>query len=305
MNTPPMSIIPKVIHDLLDELEASKQSRLPAWNALQRLRSVLSEVGNVAIPAPAQKTFDAEGELLEHALTKSFRIRNEAMKSLCSSVRRFRDATIKEDCKSDYPESPRSGGGSDPKLTHVRTIQTNHFGRRTCSPLSYRDSTATGFADSWNIAPTQDVLTMRLHPETKQRTLDTLRWGLIPNWAKDPKVAYKTINARAETVDTAPSFRQPFKKRRCLVPVDGFYERKKVPGGKIPFSISMKDDSPFVFAGLWEGWEDPANHEDRMKAWPISSRVNSPKNDDAEIIVPIELSLERDLLYDPIAERLL
>jgi hypothetical protein len=100
-----MSITPKAIQDLLDELEASKQSRLRAWKALQRLRSVLSEVGNVAIPAPAQKTFDAEGELLEHALTKSFRIRNEAMKSLCSSVRRFRDATIKEECKSDYPNA--------------------------------------------------------------------------------------------------------------------------------------------------------------------------------------------------------
>ena len=57
---------------------------------------------------------------------------------------------------------------------------------------------------SWNIAPTQDVLAIRRHPETKQRTLDALRWGLIPNWAKDPKVAYKTINARAETVDSAP-----------------------------------------------------------------------------------------------------
>jgi putative SOS response-associated peptidase YedK len=88
----------------------------------------------------------------------------------------------------------------------------------------------------------------------------TLRWDLIPNWAKDPKIAYKTINARAETLDTAPSYRQAFKKRRCLIPVDGFYEWK-VPGGKIPYSISMKDDSPFVFAGLWEGWKDPANGE--------------------------------------------
>ena len=77
-----MSITPKAIQDLLDELEASKQSRLRAWKALQRLRSVLSEVGNVAIPAPAQMTFNAEGEILEHALTKSFRIRNGAMKSL-------------------------------------------------------------------------------------------------------------------------------------------------------------------------------------------------------------------------------
>jgi putative SOS response-associated peptidase YedK len=88
----------------------------------------------------------------------------------------------------------------------------------------------------------------------------TLRWDLIPNWAKDPKIAYKTINARAETLDTAPSYRQAFKKRRCLIPVDGFYEWK-VPSGKIPYSISMKDDSPFVFAGLCEGWKDPANGE--------------------------------------------
>jgi hypothetical protein len=88
----------------------------------------------------------------------------------------------------------------------------------------------------------------------------TLRWDPIPNWAKDPKIAYKTISARAETLDTAPSYRQAFKKRRCLIPMDGFYERK-VPGDKIPYSISMKDDSPFVFGGLWEGWKDPANGE--------------------------------------------
>jgi hypothetical protein len=100
-----MSITPKAIQDLLDELEASKHSRLRAWNVLQRLRSLLSKLGNVSIPPPAQKTFDAEGEALEHALTKSFRIRNEAIKSLCSSVRRFRDATIKEECKSDYPHA--------------------------------------------------------------------------------------------------------------------------------------------------------------------------------------------------------
>jgi hypothetical protein len=72
-----MSITPKAIQDLLDELEASKQSRLRAWNALQRLRSVLSEVGNVAIPAPTQKTFEAEGEILEHALTKSLSRKRE------------------------------------------------------------------------------------------------------------------------------------------------------------------------------------------------------------------------------------
>src|ERR1700737_2445977 len=105
MNTISMPITPKAIQDLLDELEASKQSRLRAWSVLQRLRMVLSQLGSVAIPPPAQKTFDAEGEALEHALRKSFRLRNDAIKSLCSSVRRFRDATIKEECKGDYPHA--------------------------------------------------------------------------------------------------------------------------------------------------------------------------------------------------------
>ena len=100
-----MAITPKAIQDLLNDLETSKQSRLRVWNVLQRIRSVLSEVGNTEIPPPAQKTFDAEGEVWEHALAKSFRIRNEAIKSLCSSVRRFRDATLKPECKADYPHA--------------------------------------------------------------------------------------------------------------------------------------------------------------------------------------------------------
>src|SRR6266403_6345793 len=106
---------------------------------------------------------------------------------------------------------------------------------------------------SYNIAPSQEVLAIRFSAETKQRSLDRLRWGSVPYWAKDEKIGFKTINARAETVDTAHSFRSAFRKRRCLIPADGFYEWKKVIGGKIPYSIEMKDDSPFVFAGLWEG----------------------------------------------------
>ena len=74
---------------------------------LQRLRSILSDLDAAARPLPARKTFEAEGEILQHVLTKSLRIRNEAIKSLCSSVRRFRDATIKEECKSDYPQALR------------------------------------------------------------------------------------------------------------------------------------------------------------------------------------------------------
>jgi putative SOS response-associated peptidase YedK len=114
---------------------------------------------------------------------------------------------------------------------------------------------------SYNIAPSQEVLAIRYNRETKQRSLDSLRWGLIPYWAKDEKIGFKTINARAETVDSAHSFRSAFKKRRCLIPADGFYEWKKVIGGKIPYSIGMKDDSPFVFAGLWEGWQNPETDE--------------------------------------------
>jgi putative SOS response-associated peptidase YedK len=77
---------------------------------------------------------------------------------------------------------------------------------------------------SWNVAPSQTILAIRLHPESGQRSLDALRWGLIPSWAKDDKIAYKTINARVETVNTAASYRNAFKKRRCLIPVDSFYE---------------------------------------------------------------------------------
>jgi putative SOS response-associated peptidase YedK len=118
------------------------------------------------------------------------------------------------------------------------------------------------------------VLAIRFNPETKQRSLDALRSGLIPYWAKDPKIMNKTINARVETVDTAPSYRQAFKKRRRLIPCDGFYEWKKVLGGKIPYSISMKDDSLFVFAGLWEGWKDPATDQWLRTCTIITGELN-------------------------------
>jgi putative SOS response-associated peptidase YedK len=121
---------------------------------------------------------------------------------------------------------------------------------------------------SYNVAPSQEVLAIRFNPETQQRSLDRLRWGLVPYWAKDEKVGFKTINARVETVDTAQSFRSAFRKRRCLIPADGFYEWKKVIGGKIPYSIEMKDDSPFVFADLWEGWQNPETWE-----WPRTCTI--------------------------------
>lgn len=107
----------------------------------------------------------------------------------------------------------------------------------------------------YNMAPSQVAPVVRLAKSGK-RELAMLRWGLIPFWAKDEKIAYKTINARAETVATAPAFRAAFKVRRCLVPASGFYEWKKLPdGGKQPYLIGMRDGSPLTFAGLWERWD--------------------------------------------------
>ena len=106
---------------------------------------------------------------------------------------------------------------------------------------------------NYNIAPTQEVAA--IVEEGEERKLEAFRWGLIPSWAKDPSIGNKMINARAETVSEKPSFRSAFKKRRCLIVADGFYEWQKTDDGKQPFHIKMNDSSPFAFAGLWETWD--------------------------------------------------
>ena len=106
----------------------------------------------------------------------------------------------------------------------------------------------------YNVAPT-DVMPVCRLDRRGQREIAMLRWGLIPYWAADPKIGYKTINARAETVATAPAFRSAFRNRRGLIPASGFFEWKKQPDGrKQPYLIEMRDGSPFSFAGLWERW---------------------------------------------------
>ena len=110
----------------------------------------------------------------------------------------------------------------------------------------------------YNAAPTDMLPVVRLGRDGR-RELAVLRWGLIPFWAKDEKIGYRSINARAESVATAPAFREAFRHRRCLVPVNGFYEWKKLPdGGKQPYHIGMRDGSPFALAGLWERWKKGA-----------------------------------------------
>ncbi len=109
----------------------------------------------------------------------------------------------------------------------------------------------------YNVAPTQSVPVVRLNPEHNRREIALLRWGLIPGWAKDAAIGNRMINARAESVADKPSFRSAFKKRRCLVVADGFYEWQKTNGKKQPYYIGLKDGSPFAFASLWEHWRDP------------------------------------------------
>jgi putative SOS response-associated peptidase YedK len=106
----------------------------------------------------------------------------------------------------------------------------------------------------YNIAPSQSVAVVRRLPDDRERKLAMLRWGLIPAWAKDPAKARQPINAKSETVAELPTFRTAFRKRRCLIPADGFYEWKQEGGRKQPVYICMKDGEPFAFAGLWERW---------------------------------------------------
>jgi putative SOS response-associated peptidase YedK len=107
---------------------------------------------------------------------------------------------------------------------------------------------------SFNVAP---GMTMPVVVRESPNRLELMRWGLIPSWAKDEKIGYRTINARAETVAAKPAFRKAFRSQRCLVPASGFYEWQKTPRGTQPYWISVKGESLVAFAGLWDAWQDP------------------------------------------------
>jgi putative SOS response-associated peptidase YedK len=193
----------------------------------------------------------------------------------------------------------------------------------------------------YNIAPTQTVVAVCESEQEDGRELALLRWGLIPSWAKDSKIGSNLINARADGVATKPSFRHAFKKKRCLIPADGFYEWKAVPGQKAkqPYHITVRELPVFAFAGLWESWTDPqgklvqtsaiittdANEamqavhnrmpvilnptdydrwldcsqtdvldllkpcsSEKMQLTPVSTLVNSPRNEKPECVVPLK-----------------
>ena len=125
----------------------------------------------------------------------------------------------------------------------------------------------------FNIAPTQSILAVRAGSDGREAA--RMRWGLIPSWAKDTKLAASMINARAETVAEKPAFRAAFKRRRCLIPVSGFYEWRRDGKVRQPFRVIRTDGRPLVLAGLWSGWKDPATGEIR-RSFAI---ITGPPND--------------------------
>jgi putative SOS response-associated peptidase YedK len=124
------------------------------------------------------------------------------------------------------------------------------------STPQYRPS--PNFAPSWNAVPTDQLPIVRFDAKARERSLDLARWGLVPFWAKDIKVGFANINAKAEGIETRPAFREAFQRRRCLVPVDNFYEWQKTRTSKQPYAIALADRRLMALAGLWENWHSPA-----------------------------------------------
>jgi len=129
------------------------------------------------------------------------------------------------------------------------------------------------FKPNYNISPTQHVAIVRLNLESVKRECVLVRWGLIPSWAKDAKIGNQCINAKGETVAEKPAFRSAFKKRRCLVIADGFYEWQRLGERKQPMWIGRTDKRPFALAGLWEHWQ-PADGEPLETCTIITTEPN-------------------------------
>jgi putative SOS response-associated peptidase YedK len=147
------------------------------------------------------------------------------------------------------------------------------------------------FGPSWNVAPQTFQPIVRLNRDTGERELVLMRWGLIPFWAKDPKIGLHTINAKAETITTAPAFREAIKYRRCLVPADAFYEWQKLDAkNKQPFAISLKSGQPYAFAGLWERWKDREAGGAELLTFTVittdPNEVVQPLHDRMPVIIP-------------------
>ena len=146
----------------------------------------------------------------------------------------------------------------------------------------------TSLSPRYNIAPSQAVAVVRIPAEGADRELALLRWGLVPSWAKDPSVGSRMINARAETAPEKPAFRAAIRRRRCLVPADGFYEWKHAGGRKQPYYVRMRDGGTFAFAGIWEIWKgeggDPIESCALLTTGP--NELLEPIHDRMPVIIP-------------------
>jgi putative SOS response-associated peptidase YedK len=147
---------------------------------------------------------------------------------------------------------------------------------------------AAPFTPAYNIAPTQPVATVVVASPDASRELVWMHWGLIPSWAKDRRVGSRMINARAETVAQKPAYRTAFRRRRCLLLADGFYEWQRLDGKKLPYFIHLRDDRPFAFAGLWEHWQGPGE-ETLQSCALVTTEANElmrPIHDRMPVILP-------------------
>ena len=153
------------------------------------------------------------------------------------------------------------------------------------------DRPAPNIAPSWNVAPTDPLPVVRFDPRAGERSLDVMRWGLVPFWAKDTKVGFANINAKAEGIEDRPAFREAFQRRRCLVPVDNYYEWKKTANGKQPYAIALADRGLMALAGLWETWRSPAG--ERVRSFAIITTIPNELCAEIHNRMPVVLSPAR------------
>jgi len=142
----------------------------------------------------------------------------------------------------------------------------------------------------YNIAPTQEAPVIRMDRAREAREVAMLRWGLVPSWAKDLAVGTRMINARGESVEEKPAFREAMRKRRCIVPASGFYEWQGAPGRKQPYAITLAGGELFGFAGLWESWQAPSGQSVHTFAI-VTTEANAavaPIHDRMPVIVPLD-----------------